>query len=302
MTRGSAVADTDAEAWQGAIIDIDGTLVLGDPRGHGYRALPGAVALIEAVREAGLRLAAFTNGTMHTNAEYVSLLAQAGLELAEHEVFTPANVAAQWYLGRARRRVLVLGGPGVWQPLRAAGLQVSLPDDGDAAVEVDEVLVGWHPEFRLSDLEVACRAVWAGARLGTTSNARFFASRAGRMIGVSNAIAAGITSTTGARARVFGKPSALAMRTVLAHLDVAAQRTLVVGDDPTLEIAMGRAAGARALGVLTGIGTADAFAAAQAGRRADALFDDAAGVATWLRGARAGGAPKARARAGRAAR
>lgn len=280
----------DGGAWQAAIVDIDGTLVLGDPQGHGYRALPGAPALLAAIRAAGLRLAAFTNGTMHTNADYVSLLTQAGLDIAEHEVFTPANVAAHWYRGRGLRRVLVLGGVGVRQPLRDAGLEVALPEDGDAAVAVDEVLVGWHPEFRLADLEAACRAVWAGARLGTTSNARFFASRGGRMIGVSNAIAAGITSTTGARARVFGKPSALAMRTVLAHLDAPASRTVVIGDDPTLEIAMGRQAGARAIGVLTGIGTAETFAAARAERRADAVFDDAAGVAAWLRAGAAGAA------------
>jgi alkyl hydroperoxide reductase subunit AhpC len=60
--------------------------------------------------------------------------------------------------------------------------------------------------------------------------------------------------------------------------------------DPTLEIAMGRQAGARAIGVLTGIGTAETFAAARAERRADAVFDDAAGVAAWLSAGAAGAA------------
>jgi len=268
--------------WSGAVVDIDGTLVLGDPNGHGYRPLPGAQALLAAIRDAGLRLAAFTNGTLHTRDEYVERLAQAGLALAGHEVFTPADVAAHWYRRQDVRRVLVLGVPGVWRPLQAAGLEVVLPTGDRDEPPVDEVLVGWHPEFRIPDLEAACRAVWAGAGLGTTSNARFFASRGGRMIGVSNAIAAGITSTTGARARVFGKPSALAMRTVLARLGTEAARTLVIGDDPTLEIAMGRAAGAHSVGVLTGIGTAEAFASAREGRRADAVFDDAGAVARWL--------------------
>jgi HAD superfamily hydrolase (TIGR01450 family) len=283
--------EAPATPWDAAIIDIDGTLVLGDAQGHGYRPLPGANALLDTVRDGGLRLAALTNGTLHTSAEYVAMLASAGLDLAEHEVLTPASVAAHWYRDQGVRRVLVLGSAGVWKPLQAAGLQVVLPPEYTDAAPVDEVLVGWHPEFRVSDLEAACRAVWAGAKLGTTSMARFFATSEGRMIGLSNAITAGITSTTGVRTRVFGKPSALAMRIVLRHLSSRAVRTVVIGDDPTLEIAMARRAGSRALGVLTGIGTAESFAAPHPTRRAEAVFKSAEDVARWIRARTLGAGP-----------
>lgn len=73
---------------------------------------------------------------------------------------------------------------------------------------------------------------------------------------------AGIRQTTGARALTLRKPSPVALREMCRALGAKPARTLVVGDDLTLEVAMARRAGARAALVLTGTGTAEAAAAA----------------------------------------
>lgn len=266
-----------------AVVDMDGTLVLGGGVGHAYRLLPGGLALVDALRERDMRIVALTNGTLHTPAQYVEMLGAVGIRLAEDEVLTPASVAAEWYRRRGLRRILVLGVKGVWAPLVDAGLEVVLPGEFDPAARVDAVLVGWHPDFVIRDLELACKAVWAGAELGATSKARIFAGRDGPMIGISAVIVAGITKMTGKRARNFGKPAAVALRMALARMRTPASRTVLIGDDPTLEIAMGAAAGCYTLGVLSGIGDAAAFASAPAGRRADRVVSDAAAAAGVIR-------------------
>jgi NagD protein len=67
---------------------------------------------------------------------------------------------------------------------------------------------------------------------------------------------------------VVGKPSLAALRTAARRLGVAPERLVVIGDDPQLEIVMARAGGACAVGVLSGLATAESFASLPRERRA----------------------------------
>jgi NagD protein len=91
-------------------------------------------------------------------------------------------------------------------------------------------------------------------------------------------VVAGIRQTTGARAITLGKPSPEALREVCRSLGVAPQRTLVVGDDLSLEVAMARRAGARSALVLTGLSQAGDVEALPPGRRPDAVLASIAAV------------------------
>jgi len=250
----------------GVLFDLDGTLALGDQDSRSYRALPGAVELLSKLRREGRPFAIFTNGTHHTPLAYVQMLRRAGFAIEESSLLTPSVVAAELFRRKGYRRVLVLGVQGVSQPLVDAGLAVVRPGDGETGVEA--TFVGWHPDFGLRDIEAACRAGWAGAPLYTASAAPFFATRAGKTVGISGAICAAIRSVTGARVTVLGKPSLLALRAASRRLGVVPARMVVVGDDPTLEVAMARAGGACAVGVKTGLGAENAFAALASHRSA----------------------------------
>ncbi len=50
---------------------------------------------------------------------------------------------------------------------------------------MDAVYVGWHPDCGMKDIEAACHAIWAGAKLYVASDVPFFATRHGRTIGYS---------------------------------------------------------------------------------------------------------------------
>ena len=228
------------------------------PGGAEGKPLPGAVELIARLHQMDAKLALFTNGSSLPPAGYAERLRGSGIAVEDNKFLTPASVAVHYLAEHhAGAPVLVIGGAGVSDPLARSGIEIA---SFDAHNKATAVLIGWDLEFNHAKLEAACRAVWAGAELLVTSDSRTFAGRGGPQIGLAGAIAAGITHVTEVPAKVLGKPSRLAMNAVLKTLDVTAAELVVVGDDPCLEIKMGRDAGALTVRVLSGISAPrDAF-------------------------------------------
>ena len=162
---------------RGFVFDMDGTLVLGDRHNHGLRPLPGAVEITGWAAGRGLPFVVFTNGTTRTPARLAASMRELGFGLPDEAMMTPASSAVQVLRRRGHRRVMVLGGPGLTEPLRDGGFEVVPPTAGTAA---DAVLVGWFPEFTMPALEAACHAVWGGAELYSASETPFFAVDGGR--------------------------------------------------------------------------------------------------------------------------
>jgi len=247
------------------VFDVDGTLALADRRLSGYQALPGARQLLDLLRRREVPFVTFTNGSTKTPLQLSQELERIGIEVDEQHTLTPVSVAVEHFRRRGFRRLLVLGGQGVYKPLVEAGFDVvRSPERADDA---DAVLIGWHPEFVLADLDAACRAVWAGARLFTVSTAPYVASRDGRTLGISGALSAAVRSITGKRAIVLGKPSLQALACASARLGVAPPQMAIVGDDPSLENAMALRGGAFSVGVHTGLSAASDFERLPAARR-----------------------------------
>jgi 4-nitrophenyl phosphatase len=264
--------DTQIKA---AVFDIDGTLALMDKDKGTYAALPGAIAALADLRAMGRPVVAYTNGTFFPPAHYYPLLADAGLVLDPGHILTPAAVAARELAAKGHARVLVIGAGGTRVPLREAGIEVALPGEGGP---VDGVLIGWTKDFGAGDLEAAAQAIWAGAPLFATSIAPYFAGAKGRLLGISGAIAAAMTNATGVKPMVFGKPEIIGMDIAAAIVGASATQIMVVGDDPKLEIAMARRAGAFAVGVTTGVEDAAAFASQPEDLRAHVVLPSLEGL------------------------
>jgi 4-nitrophenyl phosphatase len=236
---------------------MDGTLVLGDKTNHSLNPLPGALEMTNFLSERGVPFLLFTNGTARTPKEYVRMLYNVGFPLKENGVMTPASSAADVFRRRGYKRILTLGGEGLNEPLRAAGMKVLAPE---GKPQVDAVLVGWFREFTMTALEAACYAAWNGAKVYSCSQSLYFATAQGKALGTSRAISAMIKDLTGARIHVIGKPSLEALRCAARQLGVRTKALTVVGDDPSLEIPMALRGGALAVAVNTGIGGADTYA------------------------------------------
>ncbi len=271
MKPPSRAIERRLRAARGFVFDMDGTLVLGDNLNKGLKPLSGAIALTRLLRERGIPFVLLTNGTTRTPAQYAATLREIGFEVDDDRILTPSAVAAEYFARRGVKRVYVLGGPGVYQPLADAGVGIVRPDSppGDSA---EAIFVGWHREFCMNDLERACHLVWGGAALFTSSLAPFFATATGKALGTSRAICAMITSLTGRRARILGKPSREALRCAGRRLGIETRELAVVGDDPELEIPMALRAGSLAIAVHTGVAGAAGFAGLARDRRPDLSF------------------------------
>ena len=258
--------DQPLQPLQGFMFDLDGTLVLGDRKLGSYRVLPGAVQTLEQLNARNVAFVVLTNGSAYPPAAQAEKLRGVGLPVRDEQMLTPSSVTADHLSRRGVKRTLVLGSRGVGHALAEAGIETVFTGE-PGADEVDAVYVGWHPECGMKDIEAACHAIWAGAKLYVASDVPFFATQAGRQIGYSYAIVGAIRRMTKVRGTITGKPSQHALRYVARQLGAPMDRIGVVGDDPLVEILMARKGGAIGFGVTTGVTSAEDWAAQPLARR-----------------------------------
>jgi 4-nitrophenyl phosphatase len=257
----------------GLIFDVDGTMLLSDRSLGGYEPLPGAIEVLAALNARAIPWVLLTNGSAYPPAEQAARLRGIGLPVGELQMITPSSVTADLMTRRRIRRVLILGSRGVAAALQAAGIETLHAGD-PAARDVDAVYVGWHPDFGMNDIETACHAIWAGAKLYVASDVPFFATKQGRSIGYSRAIVGAIRRVTGCGFVLTGKPSLHALRFAAARLGVPIGTVAIVGDDPLVEVAMAHRGGAAAFGVTTGVTTRESWMQQPEGLRPHRVLDD----------------------------
>jgi HAD superfamily hydrolase (TIGR01450 family) len=258
---------------EGFMFDLDGTLVLTDRSLHGYKVLPGAVEVLTELQSRGIPFVALTNGSAHAASEQAPKLRAAGLPIADEVLLTPTSVAADLMPRRGVKRALVLGTPGVAQPLADVGIETLFPGQ-EGAENVQAVYIGWHPDCNMKDIEAAIHSIWNGAELYVASDVPFFATTHGKTMGYSHAITAAVRKMTHTPMILTGKPSLHALRLVAKRLGVPMSRVGVIGDDPLVEMIMARRGGAMGFGVTTGITSAEGWAAQPRGRRPHRVVRD----------------------------
>ena len=260
-------------AIRGFMFDLDGTLLLSDRSLGGYEVLPGAVEVLAELAAKSIPYLVLTNGSAYPPPEQAQRLRKLGLAVADDRMFTPSSVAVDVMSRQGVRRALVLGSRGVDFALNQAGIETAFTGE-PRATEVDAVYVGWHPECHMKDIEAACQAIWAGAKLYVASDVPFFATRQGRTMGYSYAIVGAVRRMTRAPMILTGKPSQHAMRFVARKLGVPVRNVGVVGDDPAVEIIMAQRGGATAFGVTTGVMKHEDWERETGKRRPHYLLDD----------------------------
>jgi 4-nitrophenyl phosphatase len=251
---------------KGFMFDLDGTLLLSDRSLGGYEVLPGAIDVLSTLQARSLPYVILTNGSAYPPPEQAARLRKLGLPIADDQMFTPSSVTADLMSRRGVTRALVLGSRGVGHSLAEAGIETVFTGE-PRATEVNAVYVGWHPDCGMKDIEAACQAIWAGAKLYVASDVPFFATKQGRTMGYSYAIVGAIHRMTKAPTIITGKPSLHALRFVAKKLGIPTRNVGVIGDDPAVEIIMAHRGGATAFGVTTGVMTHDDWARETGKRR-----------------------------------
>jgi HAD superfamily hydrolase (TIGR01450 family) len=263
------------ESARAFVIDLDGTIALGDGTGGGYDPLPGAAKLLAELRGHGVPFRIVTNNSARSPAVYARALRAIGLDVRDNEILTPSSVAADFCRRTGLNRVRVLGTAGAAAPFAAAGLKVI--DPSTPAKKVDAVYTGWFREMSFPDIEAASNDLWNGAPLLTASDFPFFATKEGKGLGTSFPLNAMFKALTGAEPNLLGKPSIEMLRFALKVMDFheeATDRLVVMGDNPATDIAMARAGRALAIGVPTGLTSIEQWEALAEEERPDLVLDD----------------------------
>jgi NagD protein len=261
---------------EAVVLDVDGTLV--HRAGDAVHVQPGAREVLARIRASGRRLAIFTNGSHESPAWFAEGLRAAGLDIADEEMLTPLrSVQAYLRLGRLEGPVLAFATDPARQFLEAESMSLA-SDDGP----VDAVFVAHADTVDFALLERAARAIIAGARLLTASYAPAYAGADGPILSRGAMTTAALAKASSTRPVIVGKPSRAAMRTVEEQVGVRGNEIAVIGDDLTMDVALGRLGGARTVLVASGIsGPVDLHAIPER-RRPDAVVGGVAELLEWL--------------------
>ena len=224
------------------LFDIDGVFLAGKSpprRVSGTRILP-------ALRRRGLPFRLVTNTSTDPRTEVASNLCAQGIEVAAEDIHSALEVTVHAAAERfPRGRCFVFGEPGLGQAAAAAGLELV------AGPPADVVLVGLNRFGDYRRLSLAARCLRQGAALLGCHRNKMWHDDDGPAVSCGPWLAA-LEQASGARAEIFGKPSAGFYAEARAPFGTAPEATLMVGDDLEADIAGAQRLGMAAALVLTG--------------------------------------------------
>jgi HAD superfamily hydrolase (TIGR01450 family) len=233
----------------GFVFDVDGTLV--HRAGEEVHVIPGAREVLERIRASGRPFAIFTNGSHLAPHGFAQGLRDAGLPVADDQMLTPLR-SFLYYLARRHpgAGVRLFGTPPAERYLTRAGVRLVEPEAAEGA---EVVFVAHVDEVDMVDLERAARAVMNGGRLLTGSYVAAYAGANGPIISRGAMVTAAIAKASGTRPKIVGKPSKAAVAVIGQQLGLPTDEVMVIGDDLSMDIGLGRLGGSRTVLVRSGI-------------------------------------------------
>lgn len=219
---------------KGVLLDLSGTLHLGDTP------LPGALAAVRRLEQAGVRLRFVTNTSRKTRKALHEDLCRMGFSMQLEQIFTGA-LALRRYLEQHRLRPHLL----VHRNLVAEF-------DGIDQENPDAVVVGYAEDgFSFENMNRAFRLLKGGARLLATGRTRYFEGADGLVLDAGPFIAA-LEYAAETEALVLGKPSADFFRAAAGEIGLLPSECVMVGDDADADVAAAVRAGLQGILVQTG--------------------------------------------------
>jgi HAD superfamily hydrolase (TIGR01458 family) len=223
---------------EGLLVDLDGTLYIGD------QPIPGAVEAMRRIDDGGIPFRYVTNTTRKPRRAVAEALRTMGFPMhasrGESLVYTPAVAAARLLLDR---RVHALVAEPLLEDLHGA------------------LLTDWEPEYVLvgdlgagftyERLDRAFRHLMDGAKLVALQKNRYWQKEDGPSLDAGPFVAA-LEYASGKEATVVGKPEKAFYEAALGEIGLEARRVAMVGDDAEADVAGARAAALLGVQVLTG--------------------------------------------------
>lgn len=234
------------------IIDMDGVLW------HGNKAMSGLVDFFNTLRKRQIRFILATNNASLTPEQYVTKLANMGVEVALSEILT-SGMATAFYLKEhfdpATTTIFVVGEAGASMPLLAVGFKLS--DNFDSG-RADIVVCGKDEGLTWAKLADASLNLSAGALFYGTNADISLPTERGVTLG-NGAILAALETATAVKPFIIGKPEAIFYQQALLLLGVEPSHAIAIGDRLDTDILGAVRTGIRSILVLTGISAESDF-------------------------------------------
>ena len=217
-------------AYQGFLIDLDGTLA------SGHCLLPGAHDLIKAAAD---RFAIVSNDSEHTPDQLARRFRDWDLPVPKERIILAGmatlEAAAEQHSGS---RLLLLGSPALGRMSRNMGFELGERN-------VDTVIVARDRQFNYTKLAIAARAVRDGAEVLVAAPDLSHPGADGYPVPEAGALAAALFAVTGpVPHRVIGKPQPALFFHACGRIGIAPEHCVVIGDNPCTD-----GAGAKGLGM-----------------------------------------------------
>ena len=252
-------------AFNSVLLDLDGVIYIGG------QPLPGAIAAVMRLREAGLGIRFLTNTTRTPHRLLLAKLRAMGLAVADGELFTPA-AAARALIEREGFAPNLLVHPALAEDfagLAGAGREaVVIGDAGDS--------------FSYAAMNAAFRSLRGGAALLALANNRYFRDEDGGLSLDAGPFVAALTFASGCEPVVLGKPAAAFFNAALASLGCAPGEAVMIGDD--VESDVGGAMAAGLAGVLVRTGKYESGAEGRISPPPSHVADDLVAAVEWVLG------------------
>lgn len=262
------------------ILDMDGVLW------HGDTPMPGLVDFFDTLRSADIGFILATNNATKTAVMYTERLARFGVDVPPQQILTSAEATAA-YLAELYPQgspVYVIGAKGLHDAVLAQGFRIVTPAEARAGALAVSVVAGLSPTVTYEELAMGAHLVNQGVPFVGTNPDPTYPSEIGPLPG-SGAILAVITTATGVEPTLIGKPGPIVFREAVKLLGGDASTVAMVGDRLSTDIYGAKAAGLRAILVLSGISTREE--AENGPVQPDYIFADITELAAFLRQERA---------------
>jgi len=222
---------------RGVIFDIDGVLTF---QGQVY---PGAVQVIERLKENGLRLRFLTNSTLKSRASCAAKLIRAGFQVEEQEVITASYATAVYLRGLKSRSC--------WVMVEQEGID-EFRDFVQDTENPEVIVIGDNrSQFDFDHLNKALRLLKKGARLVAMQYELLDTSMGDLELNVGSWVRL-LEQASGVQAVRIGKPSAFAFELALGSMGLERHQVVVVGDRISTDVAGAQAFGLRSVLVKSG--------------------------------------------------
>jgi 4-nitrophenyl phosphatase len=242
------------------IIDMDGVLW------HGDQPAPGLTDFFQTLRDQEISFILATNNARLTQEQYVTKLANMGVQVSRDEILT-SSMATALYLSEhtipSQTRVYVIGEDGAKQPLIERGFTLTglyeLNDDKDNPnMGADVVVCGMDRNLSWDKLATATLNIRQGAKfIGTNADTTLPTERG--LTHGNGAILAAIEAATGITPTIIGKPEPIIYQQALSLLGIDPAHTVAIGDRLETDILGAVRTGIRSLMVLSGVSTEEDF-------------------------------------------